>query len=119
MQTVLDKAQDDLEKAQEAVRELDLSSSVAVRPQTIAEGEQDQLKVERDRLKVEFGQLKALVEGFRASPDLECGPLSESGVLALGIQQWLLRIGQGQPPGWWSARSYRTSQLFLEHFPHL
>ena len=67
MQTVLDKAQDDLEKAQEAACELNLSRLVTIQTQKTTEDERDQLKVEHDRLKVMLDQLNSLVEGSGAS----------------------------------------------------
>ena len=50
---MLDRARDDLVKAQEVARELNLACSMAVQAQKDAEGERD--------------QLKAQVEGFGAS----------------------------------------------------
>ena len=48
MQTLLDRAQDDLGMAQEAARKLDLTRSVVVQAQKVAEGECDRLKAELD-----------------------------------------------------------------------
>ena len=54
MQTKLSKSKDNLGKAQESERELDLARSVVVQAQTNAKGEWDQCKADRDNLKAEL-----------------------------------------------------------------
>ena len=68
MQAKLNKSQDDLEKATESTRELDLSRSVAVLALMTVEGEKDQLKALVERFEAVLARAhKEALQEYRAN----------------------------------------------------